>query len=56
MKYYIKWYIVKINNKYYSNNSKNAHIIIIYNLVLNKIENKIYIAHKDENLYFKTLI
>ena len=32
-------------NKYYSNNYQPAHIII-YNLVSNKIENKIYNAHK----------
>ena len=32
-------------NKDYSENKKTAHIII-YNLVLNKIENKIYNAHK----------
>ena len=36
-------------NKYYSNNYQTAHIII-YNLVSNKIENKIYNAH-NKNIY-----
>ncbi len=51
MKDYTKRYIVKITLIILK-----LFILLLFNLVLNKLENKIYNAHKEENLYFKTLL